>query len=624
MCGICGLVDFENEGPHEDLLEQMTRTLHHRGPDDSGVYTSTHAGLGHTRLSIIDLSQAGHQPMVSDDGNQVIVFNGEIYNFQALRRELASRGVSFHGHSDTEVVLKAWAAWGQEALARLEGMFALAIWDKRSRTLYAARDRFGIKPFYYYPLRSGLVFGSEIKAILASGQMDRAVDEEALHEYFYYGTGLGSHSLFAGVRKLLPGHLLTLRDTGITLSEFASKYDLIPSTDDEETAKRRTLEFLEHAVQSHLVSDVPVGVFLSGGIDSSTITALASRHYQGKLNTYSVGFDYNKGVNELAKARMIAEHFGTDHHELHIAGKNMPETIESLVRSHDEPFGDAADVPLYLLCQELRGSVKVILQGDGGDEIFAGYRRYNVLDFERSWHWASRLGGSLLNLLPESATVNRYKRFMQAMAHRDPAMRIALLLTEETQIEPPTRVLSENAYQRINAFDPLARYREFHQQFAHLPPVQRMLYIDCGILLPDIFLEKVDKSTMAHGIEARVPMLDTALTRYIMSLPPGYKVRRGQKKWLLRQAVRGIVPDSILDGPKTGFGVPYEWWLREPLADYMKSVLFDKTIMEWGLFDRRKLKACIQDHLSQRRNNGFLLYKLLNLSLWYRFYVAEA
>lgn len=623
MCGICGILDFsDNIHIDEELLLKMTQTLHHRGPDDLGTYTERPVGLGHTRLSILDLSQAGHQPMLSKNRQVVLAYNGEIYNFPELRAELQNLGHQFISNSDTEVVLTAYEQWGTDSFARFEGMFAFAIWDKTKGELHLARDVFGIKPFYYAALPKGIIFGSEVKAILASGQLSAEMEMQSLSEYLYYGTALGENSMFAGVRKLLPGHRIQLTEKGMSIHQFASKYDLEPSTDDWLTAKQKTTQLLDDAVARHLISDVPVGLFLSGGIDSSAIAALASRHYQKKLKTYSVGFDFDKGVNELDKARFVAERFGTEHHEIHVSGKNISETIEALVRSHDEPFGDAADLPLYLLCREIKDQVKVVLQGDGGDEIFAGYRRYNVLSAERTWRTLAAVGSPLFKILPKKPAIDRMRRFLSTMGHQTSAMRMAMLMTVETLEEPPSRLLSSQALNNLKNTNPFLRYEQMAELFAKEDPIQRMLFSDCSIILPDIFLEKVDKSTMAHSVEVRVPFLDRRLTRYVMSLPSHYKVKRGKKKYLLREAMRGIVPDEILDGPKTGFGVPYGYWLKEPLAEYLKSVLLDQSIKEWGLFDMKRLETSIHEHISGQRNHGFLLYKLLNLGLWHRFYLT--
>ena len=598
----------------------MTRTLHHRGPDDSGIITLEIAAFGHTRLSILDLTQAGHQPMRSADDRFTLVYNGEVYNFHYLRQLLEGEGVRFCSRSDTEVVLYAYQQWGQEAFSRFNGMFALAIWDDRTRQLCLARDRFGIKPLYYAPTRSGVVFGSEIKSILASGLVPRSINWAGLHEYMYYGNAHGAHTLFEGIAQLLPGHYLTFSEKGCESAPFWRMEEIERIDDDPRAASETIRERLEQAIRSHLVSDVPVGVSLSGGIDSSCITAFAARHCSGRLRTYSVGFDFDKGVNELPKARRVADHFGTEHQELHIAGVDMPEVIESLVRRHDEPFADAANIPLYLLSKRLAGSVKVILQGDGGDEIFAGYRRYNVLSAHRFWRLAAPAGLLANALTPRGPGYYRRARFLRALTNADPAMRMAMLLTVETQVESPTRILSHDWRQALVPYDPFQRFRDFNKRLASLPPVQRMLYTDTGILLPDTFLEKVDKSTMSHGIEVRVPLLDRELTDYVMGLPASLKVRRGQKKWILRRALRGIVPDVVLDSPKTGFGVPYAYWLRNSLAGYMRSVLLDPSIIEKSIFDPKIVVNCIDEHTQGVRNHGFLLWKALNLALWCRMY----
>lgn len=621
MCGICGIVDFGSAPIDEEVLWSMTRTLRHRGPDDEGVELLGPAGLGQTRLSIIDLSSAGHQPMQSQDGRVTLVYNGEIYNFPRLREQLETEGVAFRGRSDTEVVLKAYVRWGTDAFSMFEGMFALAIWDAASQQLHLARDRFGIKPLYHYSLSSGLVFGSEIKALLASRRLRRRLNWHALHEYLYYGNALGPNTLFGGVVRLLPGHYLTLDRDGSVTSAYWSVEAVEPVTDDLEQATAVVRQRLETAVKEHLISDVPVGVFLSGGIDSSAVTAFASRHYTGRLKTYSVGFDFDKGVNELPKARKVAERLETEHTELHLAGGDMADVIQQLIRCHDEPFGDAANIPLYLLCRELKGSVKVVLQGDGGDEIFAGYRRYNVLCYERFWRWIAQISVALPTFRTGGLPYDRAMRFFQAMGHPDPAMRLALLMTEEPCNKPPTRVFSDEARRMLQNHDPFGRYRGMHKRLSQFDAVQRSLYTDTQVLLPDTFLEKVDKPTMAHSIEVRVPMLDANLTSYVMGLPSNLKVRSGQKKWILRRALRGIVPDAILDGPKTGFGVPYGYWLRKPLADYTREVLLDPAADRWDLFDRGALALCLEEHTSGRKNNGFLLYKLLNLAIWHHAYL---
>lgn len=624
MCGICGLIEFSDPRPSEDLLWAMARTLRHRGPDDEGVFVEGPVGLAHTRLSIIDLSENGHQPMLSPDGRCAMVYNGEVYNFRELRVLLESDGVDFRGGSDSEVVLKSYLHWGASAFERLHGMFAIAIWDGRTSELLLARDRFGIKPLYYQMLDSSIVFGSEIKAIAASGRLRRTLNYAGLSEFMYYGTALGEHSMFSGVKKLPPGNLLSFGTDGAQITQFATIHPTEEITCDLESAAREVRSRLESAVTRHLVSDVPVGVFLSGGIDSSAITAFASRRLGGDLQTFSVGFDFAGETCELDSARAIAKSCGTSHHELHVKGESVIETVRALVRAHDEPFGDAADIPLYLLCKEVRGSIKVVLQGDGGDELFAGYRRYNVLDAERAWHWASRVANRIGKVVPESERKHRSMRFVDAMRQKDPAMRFALLLTEEGFANDPSRILSTDLQAAVRPHSPFRRYRELYRKFAHLDSVQRALYTDCSIILPDIFLEKVDKSTMAHGIEVRVPFLDDQLATYVMSVPSHMKIRRGQKKFLLRKALRGVVSDRVLDGPKTGFGVPYGAWLRGPLAGFLRDSVLDGDIRDLGLFDVTELTRCINEHVSGTRDHGFLLWKSLNLALWMKMYCVGA
>ena len=622
MCGICGIVDFGTASVPGDVIRLMTDSIRHRGPDDEGVFTASNVGLGHRRLSIIDLSETGHQPMCSADGRWTLVYNGELYNFESLRDRLEGMGHRFRGTSDSEVLLEAFAQWGVDALQMFDGMFGFALWDSRENELHLARDRFGIKPLYYRRTADGVAFGSGIKAILAADRTQREVDPQALHEYMYFGNALGTKTLFRGIAKLAPGHRLAVSRDGCKSHPYWSVSDTEQLDVGEEEAVAEVRTRLDETVRQHLVSDVPVGIFLSGGIDSSAITALASRHYSGALKTFSVGFDFDKGVNELDKARIVADRFGTDHREIHVRADNVPKVLEQLVRCHDEPFADAANIPLYLLCEQLEGEVKVILQGDGGDEIFAGYRRYNVLSADDWWRALAKLAVPFDPLIPRNIFLDRAMRFLRVMAHSDPAVRAALYMTPETLANPPTRTLSADWRDALQVLDPFARYREVHRGIAQLDPVQRMLYTDTQVHLPDTFLEKVDKSTMAHSIEVRVPFLGAGLTSYAMGLSSALKVRRGKKKFILRRALRGIVPDEILDGPKTGFSVPYGYWMREPLVEYLRSVVLDPSAQRSGLFDLAEVERAIAEHVDGRRNWEHLLYKLLNLALWQREYLC--
>ena len=616
MCGICGLVDFAGPAVDEGVVRAMARTLSHRGPDDRGTVVDGAMGFGHTRLAVIDLTAAGRQPMRSADGRVTLVYNGEVYNFAALRETLERDGHVFVGRSDSEVVLQAWLRWGADCLRRLNGMFALAVWDARTATLHLARDRFGIKPLYYHRLPAGIVFGSEIKAILASGRVPRRLHDAGLHEYLYYGAALGDRTLFDGVAKVLPGHHLTVSRSALRSTPYWRIEEVEPTAAEPDEAAAAVRERLERAVRGQLVADVPVGVFLSGGVDSSAVTALASRHCRGRLQTFSVGFDHDRGVNELAKARRVAQRCGTDHHEVRVGGPRLPDDIERLAACRDEPFADPADLPLYVLCRGLAGQPKVVLQGDGGDEIFAGYRRYSVLAARSAWRAAAPLARGLNACawwLPDCA---RRAGFLRAVGTSDAARRMALLLTPERAADP-SRILSASWRRRLLETDPFREYRRWNRRLTHLDPVQRMLYTDTRVHLPNVYMEKVDKAAMAHGIEVRFPMLDHALVDYVLGLPAGLKVRRGRKKWILRRALRGTVPDATLDGPKTGFGVPVGYWLRGPLAGWLRSVLLDGAVAGSGLFDAGLLRRLVAEHVSARRDHAVILWKALHLALWF-------
>lgn len=620
MCGICGVVDWESGSITAEGLDAMTETLRHRGPTSGGTWSSDVAALGHRRLSIIDLSKAGDQPMRSADGRYVIIYNGEMYNFLELRAELEGEGVVFRGHSDTEVVLNAYARWGTTVLPRLNGIFALAIWDTHKSELLLARDRFGVKPLYIHFLSNGIVFGSEIKAILASGKVSPCVHPEALHEFAWFGVSLGSNTLFEGVNRLEPGHWLRLSKGQCVTEAYWRVEDLLRVEDDEATAVQKTRALVEAAVKRQLVSDVPVGIFLSGGIDSSAVTAFAARHYKGTLRTYSVGFDFERGVNELPRARRVATHFGTDHHELHLQGGNVATVIEDLVRHHDEPFSDAANIPLYLLCRELKGEPRVVLQGDGGDEIFGGYRRYALLSQFKKWKILS-VGRKLLAPFANERA-RRLRRILDAFAQDEPAMRMAMLLTMDTSQISFTDVLSAEWKAQLRHTDAFRRYRQIASRLQGLDPVQQMFYTDTSIELPDVFLEKVDKSTMAFSTESRVPFLDNNLTQYVMGLPAAVKVKGINKKKLLKDSLRGVVPDEVLDGPKTGFGVPYGGWLATSLSGYARDVFTEATARSDTFFNKAALLSLFAQHkTTPSPQAGFILWKALNLAIWQNQYL---
>jgi asparagine synthase (glutamine-hydrolysing) len=618
MCGICGLFSAEPIDSLDQRIRRMVHTIAHRGPDAEAIFVADGMALGHRRLSIIDLSSTGAQPMTL--GAVTVAYNGESYNFQELRLALQSEGRTFRGHSDTEVLLHAYDAWGLDGLSRLEGMFAFALWDAARRRLLLMRDRLGIKPLFYAWHDGRLAFGSEIKAVLAAEEVDRGVDEQAFAEYLWYGSAFEDRTIYRGVRALPPGHRLVVEagrmriDAWWRIEEWLKRAPQITNAREAAAAVR---EAVDAAVARQLVSDVPVGIFLSGGVDSSSIAASAALASGQRLASFAVGFDYDRGINELPKARKVAEALGFDHHELRVCGTSIEKVILALVRAHDEPFGDAANIPLYLLAQALGGAVKVVLQGDGGDEMFAGYRRYAILRHARAWRWWPAGVNSLLRSAGDVGA--RLARLGAAAGSPDSALRMALLLTVETLHDPPTAMLSQEVQERLAAStDPFLAYRRCASRFDVPDPVQQMLLTDITLQLPSQFLPKVDRAAMAHGLEARVPLLDERVASLAVSLPTHLKVRGAQKKIVLRDAMRGRLPAEILDSPKTGFGVPFERWLKGPLQGLARDAILDGGFIERFRFDRSRLAAALDQHCAGVRDRGFLLWKLLQLSLWSR------
>ena len=620
MCGVAGLLRVDGVAADIAAVRHMAQTLRHRGPDGSGAFAQGAVALGHTRLSVLDLSAQGSQPMHSADGRFVLAYNGEIYNFRDLRRILEAKGHRFRSRSDTEVVLCACMEWGLDCFQRLEGMFALALWDGEEQRLTLARDRFGIKPLYYCNTGRSWVFGSEVKALLASAEAPSRMDWAGLHEYLHFGATLGESTLFQGVRKLPPGHLLTLSAAGANLAPYASVLDAAPVEDDQPSAAGKVRKLLEKAVASHLVSDVPVGLFLSGGLDSSAIAAFASKHYGGRLRTYAASFDFNPHGGELPWARQVAEHFNTDHQELRISGAEAAPVLERLVHSHDLPFGDPASIPLYLLCAALKGEgLKVVLGGDGADELFGGYGLYRH----------ALAGGALRRHLEVLSSLVRRRSGKRPaaqlgnwpiLAHRGAATFMAKLVSADSAAAPLLRLVAPEVRRQLQATDPFWRYREHHHRLRHLSLAQRMMRLDCAIRLPDRYLEKVDRASMAHGVEVRVPMLDLGLAAYALGLPAAYKVRPEVGKLVLRQALRTMLPAEVLERPKVPFGVPVGHWLRTSLAKYLSSVLLDGTATRSGLFDNAALERVVQRHVRRQANHGRLLFQLLSLALWVSMY----
>ena len=606
MCGICGYISDKNLD-----IDAMTETISHRGPDAQGIFKDGELALGHRRLSILDLSQNSNQPMVSQDKRFVIAYNGEVYNFLELKDELKALGVNFIRQSDTEVILEGFAVWGIKLFEKLNGMFAFSIYDRKEQKLYIVRDRFGIKPLYYY-CENDLIFGSEIKALIASNIIKKEIDYQGFYEYLHFGATLGETTFYKSIKKLEPGHYIEfdIKKRDFRIKKYKLNYEIKPSKDSLQEAIIKTRELFEEAVKRQLVSDVPVGIFLSGGIDSTAITAFATKHYKGKVKTFSAGFDFDKGVNELPLAKEIATKFDTEHYELHIKGESSIEILEDINYYFDQPFGDAANIPLYLMSKEIRGKQKVVLQGDGGDELFAGYHRYIRLHHYKIYKSISKAFPLLKSIIPKSSSKYKGLRFLYALYQSASDKEMAYILSQEMFDEDPAKLFDSKIESNLKAVNPFKRYQYFYKKFKELGAVNAMLFTDTNIILPELYFEKVDRATMANSLEVRVPFLDNDLASYAMSLPGSYKVQGKDKKYLLKEAFRGIVPDRVLFGAKKGFSVPFQYWLRSSLKDYLVDTLSSSPIYN------QKIENLIEEHIKEQKDNGYILWKLLNFAIW--------
>ncbi len=619
MCGLCGQLNFSGAAVRPETIQAMMASIRHRGPDSQGLVVRGPVGLGHLRLSIIDLSEAGSQPMVSADGSKWMVFNGEIYNYAELRRELEQKGETFRSSSDTEVLVRLYERMGPACLEKLQGMFAFAVWDESQRTLFLARDRIGIKPLYYYLDDRILVFASEIKAILQCPAVPRQVNPEGLITYFTFGHSIAPGTMYAGIQKLLPGHYLTCRDRRAELCKYWDLTDAPGSHATEREAAAQIRNLLESAVNSHMVSDVPVGAFLSGGIDSSAVVALMSRASSQPVKTFSIGFDVGGYYNELDDARLIAKLFGTDHYEKTVTGRDVEALIQRLVYHYDEPFFDAANLPTLIVSEFARQHVKVVLSGEGGDEVFGGYRRYCAQMASRYFQalLAFLRAGALKKCVPPTPRLRRVHKVLATMPIADEAVRYGTwlaLFTEDAKAE----LFEAGLRPLLQKFDGYGSFREYYNRFPGWDTVNRMLYTDLKLWLTDTYLEKLDKAAMAVSLEGRVPFLDHRLVEYVFRLPGRYKVKGRSTKYLLKKSLEGLLPNSTLYKSKHGFAVPVDEWFRGRLKIFLADVLFDGSSHRSGHLNPAQLQKIFRQHTSGERDFGIQLWALLNFELWYR------
>lgn len=628
MCGIAGIINAAGIAPDDckERLNSVVRVQNHRGPDANGVYVDSNVGFAHNRLSILDTSSAGNQPMWSRSRRSVIVYNGEIYNFRDLAVEYS---IATQSRSDTEVLLELFERLGPSVFKKLNGMFAFAIHDRKANAVWVVRDRLGIKPLYFSRSGSSISFASEIKGLFElRNDLSRRMRIEALHEWLYFGNALGARTMFEGIEQLQPGHCLRidLGSGGVDeevfwcIDEAISEASYDSDMHCPEEAARRTLELLDSSVKRQLVSDVPVGIFLSGGIDSSSIACLASRHSGEPLATYSAAFDYDEERSELALAGEVARRCGSDHREIRVSGSDSAEVVRKMIVSHDLPFSDAANIPLFLMSESISATHKVVLQGDAGDEMFGGYQRHlTLLRFSRYRRIFRAIRG--LGRLPvRNRLYLRMARMLSAMGAADDAKTMALLLTVEREENRPARVLGPLLRDRMLEFDPFSRYREIERRFEGLPLAEKMLLVDKAVILPDIFFQKVDRSTMAASVEVRVPFADNALLDHVLSLTPEVLMHGGVQKGLLRKAMQDVLPENVLIGRKRGFGVPFGYWVTGVFSEQFRDLTADLSRSHPELLNLTHIDSLWADHKARRADHGFMFWKILNLAMWIQEY----
>ncbi|MDR3574619.1 MAG: asparagine synthase (glutamine-hydrolyzing) [Anaerolineaceae bacterium] len=642
MCGITGFLDIRRQATTfelESTVRRMADSILHRGPDDYGSWVDAETGLafGFRRLAILDLSPAGHQPMCSADGRFVIVYNGEIYNFAALRSELEQLGCAFRGHSDTEIMLAAISEWGlKAAVQRFNGMFAFALWDRRERQLSLVRDRLGIKPLYYGWAGKVLLFGSELKTFLAHPDFQGTIDRDALALYLRFNCIHAPYSIYKGVCKLLPGTILQIsNDDRPSESEFTTFWsakevaeqgqaNLFPGTDQEAVQELDGL--LRESVKLRMIADVPLGAFLSGGVDSSAVVALMQAQSDRPVKTFTIGFK-EADFNEAVYAKRIAQHLGTDHTELYVTAEEAQAVIPKLPGLYDEPYADSSQIPTFLVSELARKHVTVSLSGDGGDELFGGYNRYYA--GQQIWNrfgWIPlslrRAGSNMIDSTPPKLLEGLFKNIDLAGKQdlSEKVRKISRVLSAESYPDVYYRLVScwdkpssivKNSQEAVTIFTEPARWAKLDDF------TKTMMYLDLVTYLPEDILVKLDRASMGVSLEARLPLLDDhRLVEFAWRLPHEMKIRGGVQKWILRQVLYQYVPREMIERPKMGFAVPVGEWLRGPLRDWGEALLDEKRLEQEGFFDPAPIRRRWVDHISGKRNWHYHLWEVLMFQAW--------
>ena len=627
MCGICGKLIFKDSVPASDSIRAMCKTVVHRGPDDEGVYTAPHIGMGQRRLSIIDLTPGACPPLSNEDRTVWLVFNGEIYNFQELRKKLRERGHRFATNSDTEVIIHLYEDEGVGCLRKLKGMFAFALWDKSRETLFCARDRMGEKPFCYTVTPKSFIFGSEIKAITADPDVHVSPDYHAIDQYLTYQFVPSPLTAFDGIKRLRPGEYLTCDLKGNVKTQSYWEPPLSRKTSaHQKEIEAELLQRLRDSVRMRMISDMPLGAFLSGGIDSATIVALMAQESAQPVKTFSIGFE-EEAFNELPYARLLAERYGTEHHEL-IVKPNAAEVLPLLVRHYNEPFADSSALPTYYVSRMTRRHVTVALSGDGGDESFAGYDNYAAILGWNKWDvWPLLLrkmiaegGRKLLNSFPHDNNAARLRRgfaMVGAANVKDRRLQFGTILKPEEKRLAYTPLFRNLISRPPVPKDPLAAY-SWEEGMDDLDWLMRH---DQNFYLPDCLMVKTDIASMANSLEVRCPFLDHEFVEFAATIPSRLKRDATGGKIIFKNAVKGLLPNEILNKPKTGFGFPIAKWFRSDLAPMLKKTLLDETSARRGLFEQHLLQKMVSEHIEGRRDWSNRLWAFLFLELWFREFI---
>ncbi|MBW2999234.1 asparagine synthase (glutamine-hydrolyzing) [Candidatus Woesearchaeota archaeon] len=621
MCGITGIYNFRKETVDNELLKEMTNILHYRGPDDSGYFVDKNIGLGHRRLSIIDLSEKGSQPMHNEDETVWVKFNGEIYNFEELKKDLEKKGHRFYSDTDTETIVHAYEEYGEDCVKHLRGMFAFSIWDSKNKKLFLARDRVGKKPIFYFADKERFVFASELKSLLLDDSIAKEIDMTALSHYLTFGYVPAPLSIFKSIKKVMPSHTLTVQDGKISTRKY---WDITykPKLASQQYFKKKLLEELKQAVKLRMISDVPLGAFLSGGIDSSSIVAMMAKLSDEPVKTFSIGFD-EEPYSELKYARIVAEKFNTDHKEM-VVRPDAAEILPKLVWHYNEPFADQAAVPTYYLSKMTREHVTVALNGDGGDESFAGYPRYVVDKIVRYYNHVPNPMRKAFTYFANKVPYTNFRMISRiqkglAAAKMKPEDRYIYVMSYFDEGGLKKEISSEKLNSlKANSNNVLMdHFNECNSSSI----TNRMMYVDIKKYIPEDLMVKVDIASMANSLEGRSPYLDHNLMEFAATIPPSLKLKGMTTKYILKKALHPLLPEEIIHRRKQGFGMPIAEWFRNDLKELSYELLVGKEARQRGYFNYGKIKQMLDQHVSGKIDYCFKLWSLLWLELWHRIYV---